>query len=116
MYNKSIGFAGRITFREETNLGKTLVLRYEGIHVILSELPMLARYPYEFKDLELKIMKADIVVVKNLFPFRYLFLAYNRKTVNVITPGLSNIRVSELKYQHLPRPIYPLDDLESWRK
>jgi microcystin degradation protein MlrC len=116
VYNKPIGFSGTIVYKEETNLGKTLILQHEGIHLILSELPMSARYPHEFTDLGLKLMKADIVVVKNLFPFRYRFIAVNRKTVNVMTPGLSNIDPEGLNYQYIPRPIYPLDDVEGWKR
>lgn len=115
VYNKPVDFSGEIIYRQETSLGKTLILKHDGIHVILSELPMSAREPDEFKDLGLKLMKADIVVVKNLFPFRYKFLAYNRKTVNVMTPGLSNINPADLHYQYIPRPIYPLDEMEEWR-
>ncbi len=63
----------------------------------------------------MKIMKADIVVVKNLFPFRYMYRLQNRKTINVMTPGLSNINVEELNYKYIPRPIYPLDEIEEWR-
>lgn len=116
VYNQPVGFSGKITFKKETNLGKTLILQHEGIHLILSELPMAARYPHEFKDLGLKLMKPDIVVVKNLFPFRYRFIAYNRKTINIMTPGLSNIDPEGLNYQYIPRPIYPLDELDSWRR
>ena len=53
-------------------------------------------------------------MVKNLFPFRYLL--YNRKTVNVMTPGLSNVDVHALKYEQIPRPIYPLDRIDSWER
>jgi microcystin degradation protein MlrC len=116
VYNKPIDFSGKIIYKEETNLGKTLILQHEGIHLVLSELPMAARYPHEFKDLGLKLMKPDIVVVKNLFPFRYRFLAYNRKTINIMTPGLSNIDPEGLNYQFIPRPIYPLDELDGWRR
>lgn len=116
VYNKPLEYSGKIVHKEETNLGKTLIIQHEGIHVILSELPMSARYPHEFTDLGLKLMKADIVVVKNLFPFRYRFIAYNRKTVNVMTPGLSNIDPEGLNYQFIPRPIYPLDEVEGWRR
>jgi microcystin degradation protein MlrC len=116
VYNQPVGFSGKIIYKEETNLGKTLIVQHDGIHLILSELPMAARYPHEFKDLGLKLMKPDIVVVKNLFPFRYRFLAYNRKTINVMTPGLSNIDPEGLNYQYIPRPIYPLDELDSWRQ
>ncbi|MFA6618292.1 MAG: M81 family metallopeptidase [Candidatus Neomarinimicrobiota bacterium] len=115
VYNKSIKYTGEIFFKKETALGKTLIIKHGGIHLILSELPMSARYPSEFKDLGLSLFKPDIVVVKNLFPFRYRFLAYNRKTVNVMTPGLSNINPADLNYQYIPRPIYPLDELDSWK-
>lgn len=114
-YNKPIDYEGEILFKEETSFGKTLIIKHEGIHLILAELPMASREPSSFKDLGLSLWKADIVVVKNLFPFRYRYLLYNRKTVNVITPGLSNTDPFKLNYQHIPRPIYPLDRIESWR-
>jgi len=90
-------------------------VKHNGIHLILSELPMASRTPGDFKDLGLSIWKADIVVVKNLFPFRYNYLLYNRKTVNVISPGLSSTDPFALNYLNIPRPIYPLDIIDSWR-
>jgi microcystin degradation protein MlrC len=114
VYNKSVSYSGEIIFREETSLGKTVIVRNDGLHVIVSELPLAGWYTSDYKKLGLDLMKADIVVVKNLFPFRYRFLLYNRKTINIVTPGLSNINPSELHYQYLPRPIYPLDEIESW--
>jgi microcystin degradation protein MlrC len=114
IYNKTISYSGEIIFREETSLGKTVIVKHDGIHVIVSELPMAGRFPSDYKELGLNLMKADIIVVKNLFPFRYRFLLYNRKTMNIITPGLSNINPEELHYQHIPRPIYPLDEIETW--
>jgi microcystin degradation protein MlrC len=54
-------------------------------------------------------------VVKNLFPFRYNFIAVNRLTLDVETPGTSSVNVFELAYKKVPRPIYPLDQVESWR-
>jgi microcystin degradation protein MlrC len=75
---------------------------------------MAGRFLSDYKEPGLKLMKADIIVVKNLFPFRYRLLLYNRKNMNIITPGLSNINPEELHYQYIPRPIYPLDEVESW--
>jgi microcystin degradation protein MlrC len=111
VYNKTITYSGIVSFKQETSFGKTVIVKNEGIHLILSELPIAARYPSEYKDLGLNLMKADIIVVKNLFPFRYRFVLYNRKTINVMTPGLSNIDPEQLNYQHIPRPLYPLDDI-----
>jgi microcystin degradation protein MlrC len=115
IYNKPVNYSGEIIFKEETSFGKTLIIKHEGIHLVLAELPMASREPASFTDFGLSLWKADIVVVKNLFPFRYRYLLYNRKTVNVITPGLSNTDPFGLEYHHIPRPIYPLDKIDSWR-
>jgi hypothetical protein len=40
---------------------------------------------------------------------------YNRRTLNVVTPGTTNVDVFQLHYEDIPRPIYPLDEIESWR-
>ncbi|MBW6497790.1 MAG: MlrC C-terminal domain-containing protein, partial [Bacteroidales bacterium] len=115
VYNQPVQYSGEIIFKEETNFGKTLIIKHDGIHLILAELPMASREPSSFKDLGLSLWKADIVVVKNLFPFRYRFILYNRQTVNVMTPGFSNTDPFGLNFQHIPRPIYPLDEINSWR-
>ena len=115
VYNRPFSYTGIVALKQETSFGKTVIVKHNGIHLILSELPMASRTPGDFRDLGLSIWKADIVVVKNLFPFRYNYLLYNRKTVNVISPGLSNTDPSALNYVNIPRPIYPLDKIDSWR-
>ncbi len=115
VYNRPFSYTGIVALKQETSFGKTVIVKHNGIHLILSELPMSSRTPADFRDLGLSIWKADIVVVKNLFPFRYNYLLYNRKTVNVISPGLSNTDPFALNYVNIPRPIYPLDRIESWR-
>ena len=115
MYNEPVRFTGELIYKNETHQGKTVILRHQGIHLIVSELADALRSPGYFKSLGLNLWKADLVTVKNLFPFRYRYLLYNRKTVNVITPGITNVDVFKLKYTRIPRPIYPLDDLDYWR-
>lgn len=115
LYNSTLPYTGVITWKKETSFGKTVIVEHDGINLILSELPMASRLPADFKNLGLSLWKADIVVVKNLFPFRYNYLLYNRKTVNVMSPGLSNTDPFALNYVNIPRPIYPLDKIDSWR-
>ncbi len=116
LYNQPLQFEGTLVGkynRKET--GKTLVLRNQGTHLVLTERPASVFFPKFFKEVGLNVWKADIVVVKNLFPFRYYFLPYNRKTFNVVSAGTTNIDVFQLHYKHIPRPIYPLDNISSWR-
>ncbi|MCU0845019.1 MAG: M81 family metallopeptidase [Spirochaetes bacterium] len=114
-YNRPFVFTGILVHKSEGRLGKTVILRDRGVHLIITEQPDSTPRPSYFTDLGLSLWKADIVVVKNLFPFRFFYLLYNRKTVNVMTPGLSNVDVFSLDYRVIPRPIYPLDKIDSWR-
>lgn len=114
-FNRPVEFTGKVVRKKEGRLGKAVVLKRDGIHLILTELPDPTSRPAYFGEMDLSLWKADIVVVKNLFPFRVFFLLYSRGTVDVVTPGLSNIDVFALPYKSIPRPIYPLDKIDSWR-
>lgn len=116
VYNRPFKFTGEVIFKQDRKeTGKTVVLKNRGTHLILTERPAAAFFPRFFQELGLNLWKADIAVVKNLFPFRYFFLLYNRKTINVVSAGTTNIDVFQLNYQHISRPIYPLDLIESWK-
>ncbi len=115
VYNRPLAFVGELIYKKEGRLGKTVILRHKGVHLILTEMPDSTRKPDYFTDLGLSVWKADVVVVKNLFPFRFFFILQNRKTVNVASPGISNVDPFALKYTKIPRPIYPLDKIADWR-
>jgi len=116
VYNQSLSFSGVLVSKHDLQeTGKTVVLRHRGVHLILTERPTPAFFPRFFHSLGLSLWKADITVVKNLFPFRYFYLLYNRKTINVISAGTTSINVFQLQYRDIPRPIYPLDPIDSWR-
>lgn len=114
-YNQSIEFEGVIARKKQTEFGKTVVLKHQGMHLFITELPNPAFKPKFFKDLGFSPRKADLVIVKNLFPFRLYFLLYNRKTLNVTTKGTTELDVFKLNYHKIPRPIYPLDPIKNWK-
>ena len=114
-WSRPVEVTGTLLRKATGEAGRTVVLRSGGIHVILTTLPTAAYTPSFFTGLGLSLWRADLVVVKNLFPFRYTYALYNRKTLEVITPGASDVDVFRLPYSLVPRPIYPLDPIESWR-
>ena len=115
VYNRPLSYSGKLVFKKDGRHGKTVILKHEGIHLIVAELPDAAWFPGSFTDLGLNLWRADIVVVKSMYHFRWYFLRSNRKTFYVITPGITNVDVAQLEYKTIPRPIYPLDDIPSWR-
>ncbi|MCB9234824.1 MAG: M81 family metallopeptidase [Bacteroidia bacterium] len=115
IHNLPLEFTGELIFAKQTDFGKTVILRNRGTHLIITELAFGGFFPTDFTQLGLSLWKADITVVKNLFPFRFRFWKYNRGTFNVGTRGVTNLDVFELGYKEISRPIYPLDPLENWR-
>jgi microcystin degradation protein MlrC len=114
-YDRPLDFTGTIVTQREGEEGKTVVLRDRGVYLIVCELGPAAKSPKFFTRLGLGVGKADIIVVKNLFPFRYNFIGVNRRTYDVESPGASSVDVFGLGYRNIPRPIYPLDDVRTWR-
>jgi microcystin degradation protein MlrC len=119
-YNQPYKFTGKLVLKGNASGGhlpsiRSVVLKYKGVHLVLTEFADPAYRPIFFTSLGLNLWKADVVVVKNLFPFRFWFLKYNRKTFNVDTPGTTNIDVFKIQYTNISRPIYPLDKVDSWQ-
>lgn len=114
-YNQAIQLDAQLVRKAETDFGKTLVFQYKKLSVVITELPCPAFWPSFFTQLGLSLWRADVVVVKNLFPFRLFYALYNRKTLNVATAGTTNLDVHQLAYTKVPRPIYPLDPIEDWK-
>lgn len=114
-YNPAVQIEGLPIFQAETDWGKTAVVRHKGIHLMLTELSFPGYFVEDYKKLGLNLWKPDVIVIKNLFPFRFRFWKYNRRTINVISRGTTNIDVHQLDYREIPRPIYPLDEINDWR-
>lgn len=114
-FNPTVEFEGEVIFREDGAMGKTSIIRHEGLHLVLTELAFAGYFARDFKNLGINMWKSDILVVKNLFPFRFRLAKYNRRTVNVISKGITNIDVHQLPYKKIVRPLFPLDDIEEWR-
>ena len=114
-FNTPAQFEGEIINKKECEFYNAIVLKNKGTHLILTEKGFPGFYPFHYQELGLKLLKADIVVAKNFFPFRIFNAFYIRKIFNVQTSGVTNINVHELEYKHIPRPIYPLDDIQDWR-
>jgi len=114
-YNQPLDIEGEIIKKSKDKRGKLVLLRHKGIHLLLMEVSAMAWRPDIWTDIGLSPWKADIIVVKSLYHFRWYYLLLNRKTVFVITAGTTDFDVFNLKYKNVPRPIFPFDDIDSWR-
>jgi microcystin degradation protein MlrC len=98
---------------QQHGFGKTVVLAAEHLRIVVTEGPAMVMRPSFYQDVGLSLWKADIVVVKNFFPFLMFFLPYNRKTIFVRTHGTTDFDAAfQLRFDG---PMHPRDAVDDWR-
>ncbi len=94
-------------------VGRFAVLRINSMHLVVVEGPALAMRPSYYKDAGLDPWKADVIVVKNFFPFLLFFAPLLRDVVFVRTAGITDFDASfALTFA---APVHPRDRVEDWR-
>jgi microcystin degradation protein MlrC len=105
---------GRVIRRHrESAFGRMLVLQVDHVSLVLTEDAPLNHRPDFFTDVGLDLWKADVIVVKSLFPFRLYYLPWNRMSLYVRTQG-----ITDLDYFHrqvFDGPLHPREPLLDWR-
>ncbi len=102
-----------ISKHERAGFGKTIVLAVDHVRIVITEGPAMVMRPSFYTEIGLDPWRADIVVVKNFFPFLMFFLPYNRKTLFVRTQGATDFDAAfGLEFDG---PIHPRDPVEGWR-
>ena len=92
--------------------GRTVVLAVEHMRIVITEGPSMVMRPSFYSEVGLSLWKADIVMVKNFFPFLMFFLPYNRKTIFVRTHGTTDFDAAfTLKFDG---PMHPRDAVDDW--
>jgi microcystin degradation protein MlrC len=93
-------------------IGRVAVLDLGHLQLVLTQAPPLAMKPSFYSMLGLSPWRADICVVKSLFPFRLYFLLHNRKTIYAKTRGMTDFDA----WKHIPRqgPVHPNVALDAW--
>jgi microcystin degradation protein MlrC len=105
---------GRIASKHDRKgFGKTVVLEVQHVAIVITEGPSMVMRPSFYTEVGLDPWRADIVMVKNFFPFLMFFLPYNRKTVFVRTRGTTDFDAAfQLRFDG---PVHPRDPIDDWR-
>lgn len=90
------------------------ILRVGTIHIVVIEGPAIVMRPSFFRNAGLNPWKADILVVKNFFPFRLFFLALSRKTIYVTTGGITDMDAAFAI--DFAGPVHPREEVRDWRE
>ncbi len=102
------GLAGHYT----EALGDAVAVRAGGIDIVLNTRRQQVFSPECFTQLGIDVAAKRLLVVKSTRHFRACFDPIASQTVICDAPGSLNSDLARLPYQHLARPIWPLDALD----
>ncbi len=90
------------------------VLRIGDVRVVVVEGPALAISPAFYRNAGLRMRDANVVVVKNFFPFLLFFAPYAALVRYVRTSGVTDFDIArELEFAG---PVHPKDAPSGWRE
>jgi microcystin degradation protein MlrC len=93
----------------ETRMGPTAVLVAGGVEIVIISNRVQALDTGLFVSQGIDPRRKRVLVLKSSVHYRGAFEPLASRVVEVDTPGLSNSDLSRYPYQHLRRPIFPLD-------
>lgn len=103
--------AGRSFTRREASMGEWAVLE-SGFHKLLvTSKPAITADPATWRHAGLDPDEADVLVVRSCSDYRANFPSSAPEAVTLDLPGSSAPRLEGLRFEHAPRPLYPLDPM-----
>lgn len=91
------------------NMGKTVVVVVNGIKIVLTEIKMPPWNLGQLRSVGIAAEREKIIVVKSAIAFRAAYEPIAGEIIAVNSPGLSTVDLERFPYQHIKRPIFPLD-------
>lgn len=96
--------------------GRRVVLECGNATLFVTERACPVFRPGFFTDLGFSLWKPDFVLVKNAFVFWLTFWSVTRGVIYTGTDGSTSFARVRGLFQHVPRPIHPLDEIADWRQ
>ncbi len=94
--------------------GKMVLLAIGDVRLVLVSGPAIVVKPSFYEQIGLNVFRADVIVVKNFFPFLLFFAKVNRKVLLVKTAGVTDLDAA--KEIPFDGPIHPFGVVPHWRE
>ena len=103
-------------FQRQFEMGRTVVFEVGPVTLLLSEMKGAGgNNPSIYRTFGIEPADYKMAVLKTASNFQY-FAPISSRLIRVDTRGPGQSDISSLPWKRIPRPIYPLDDIASWRE
>lgn len=98
--------------RDTVSLGKTAVIEHDGVEILITERTSPVNSPEIFRRHGIDPMAKQILVIKTFKMYSEpYFQSVARDMIEVDANGQSSQNLKRYEWQHIPRPIFPVDDI-----
>jgi microcystin degradation protein MlrC len=91
------------------NMGRTVVLESDSNKIVLTEIKMPPWNLEQLRSIGITPEQEKIIVLKSAVAFRAAYESIAQEIIEVNSPGLSSLDLSQFNYKNIRRPIFPLD-------
>jgi microcystin degradation protein MlrC len=95
-------------------MGRSAVLRHGNVHLVVTSRTGPHFAPQLFQTAGLDPFAASVLVAKSPCGFRAAYESRARKIMVVRAPGCAPSDFWHYEYRHIPRPLWPWDEIETW--
>lgn len=100
--------------QESFDAGRTVLLEIGSIKVVVSETEGVGgNHPVVYRQFGVEPAEAQMLVMKTASNFQG-YADMTAEIIRVDTPGPTMSHLEQFDWQQVPRPIYPLDELNDW--
>lgn len=107
-------YKGKMAHRNTQRTGKTAVLQIGSIDVIVFSKMGYSADPQLYRAFGLEPADYRLVMVKSAGQYKQAYSAFSTLFYPTDTPGSSSANLRAMPFVHLPRPFYPLDDIDTF--
>lgn len=93
------------------DMGRTVVVDSGRVRVVLTENKMPPWNLEQLRSLGITPENEKIIAVKSAVAFRAAYGSIAGEIIEVNTPGLSSVDLSQFKFRNIRRPIFPFDEV-----
>ncbi len=105
----SYRMTGRSFTGREVSMGDWAVITSGRHHLLVTSRPAVTADPATWRHAGLHPDQTDVLIVRSCSDYRANFPDSASEAVTLDLPGASTPRLDSLRFQHVPRPLYPLD-------
>ena len=102
--------SGPIMGGQQRSFGTTAVLRVDEIDILIVSIAHQILDLSQFETFGIDPQQLNVVALRSMQHFRAAFTPIAGRIVICDSGALCTVNYSAMPYQHVPRPVYPLDD------